>query len=143
MVSGASTADGVTSSLYAFDYQGPGSTVAFVVNTVATKGWQLEREGIDLDEVGADLQGYKMCASLYPQGRLEEGADPIEFRVGAADYSNQSIQWKDWQTFDGDSLYKLDFNAAGRFLAINIRHNDYHHVTLSGFDMDLVIISDE
>jgi hypothetical protein len=143
MVAGASTTYSLTASLYAFDPQGPGSTVAFSVNTNATLGWLLEREGIDLDEVAADLPGYKMVASLYPQGRFEPGASAIEFSVGAADYANQSINWSAYQTYDGSTLYKLDFNVAGRYLAVRIRHDDYHYVTLSGFDMDVAIISDE
>jgi hypothetical protein len=142
MVGGLSSLDGLVAQLYAFDTQGPGSTVSYVVNTTATKGWQLQREGIDLDEVAADLNGYKTLSSLYPQGRLEADALPIEFTAGACDYANQTIIYKDWQTYDGQELYKLDFNVAGRFLAIKIRHNDYHWATLSGFDADIELTAD-
>src|SRR5262249_48689434 len=106
MVGNASSLDGLVARLYAFDPQGPGSTVAFQVNTNATKGWQLERTGVDLDEVAADLNGYKLVSSIYPQGRLEPGAAPIEFSVGATDFSNQEVIWSPFQTFDGAELYK-------------------------------------
>jgi hypothetical protein len=143
MVGNVSSVHSLTTSLYAYDPQGPGSIIASTVNTHATKPAYLERLGIDLDEIAADLPGYKMLASLYPQGRLEVGAEPMEFAVGSCDYANQSIVWKDYQTYDGEELYKLDFNAAGRFLAIKMRHDDYRWFTLSGFDADVAIISDE
>lgn len=142
MVGNTSSPDTLTARLYAFDPQGPGSTVAYTVNTNATKGWQLERTGFDLDEIGADIPGYKVINSIYPQGRLEDGADPLEFSMGSNDFPNQPIAWSDWQTYDGLGLYKLDFNRAGRFLAMRIRHDDYHWMTLSGFDFDLDILAD-
>jgi hypothetical protein len=142
MVGNTSSADGLTARLYAFDLQGPGSTVSYLVNTAATKGWQLEHTGIDMDEVGADLPGYKLINSVYPQGRLEIGALPIEFSVGANDFPNQNIVWSDWQTYDGNELFKLDFNVTGRYLAFRIRHLDYHWITLSGFDFDIDVLAD-
>jgi hypothetical protein len=142
MVGNTSSPDSLTGRLYAFDPQGPGSTVSYLVNTNATKGWQLERTGIDMDELGADIPGYKVVSSIFPQARLEAGALPIEFSVGSNDAPNQTVTWTDWQTYDGDTLFKLDFNRAGRFLAFRIRHNDYHWVTLSGFDFDIDILAD-
>jgi hypothetical protein len=133
---------GLIPTLYANEPQGPGSVVAYPVDTDATQGWYLERTGIDLDEVAADLNGYKLLSTIYPQARLESGADAIEFSVGATDYANEEVIWSDYQTYDGDSLYKLDFNVAGRFLAIRIRHDDYHWTTLSGFDLDLDILGE-
>ena len=133
----ADSAHSLTKSLYAFDLQGPGSSVAFPIDTNATKGWTLIREGIDLDELGADLKGYKVINSIYPQARLEPGAQPINFYVGATDYSNIPVVYDPVQTFDGNTLYKLDYNMSGRYLSIKITHNDYRYVNLLGFDVDL------
>jgi hypothetical protein len=77
---------GLSTSLYAFDAYGKGSTAVAVVDTAATALRYLERNGIDLDEVGADLRGYKTASSLYPQARLDADAAPLMFTFGSADY---------------------------------------------------------
>lgn len=133
---------GVAKSLYAFDPVGPGSTVAYAIDTNATRGWQLIREGIDLDEIGAELRGYKCLDSVYPQARLEAGAEPIEFSFGSADYFNQAVEYTDWQTYDGDEFYKLDFRSAGRYLSMKMRHQDTSYVNITGFDFDVDILGD-
>ncbi len=142
MVGDVNTSPVTTKSLYAFDLQGPGSTVAFSVDTNATKGWSLYRDGLDLDEIGTDLSGYKVVNSIYPQGRLELGATPITFSFGSADYFNDSVVMSPPQTYDGSSLYKLDYNAAGRYLSMQVTHDDYHYVKLTGFDFDLDVLGD-
>ena len=136
------TAASLTESLYAFDLQGPGSSVSFAVDTNATKGWSLYRDGIDLDEVGVDLKGYKVLNAIYPQGRLEVGATPITFSFGSADYFNDTVVMSAPQTWDGSSLYKLDYNASGRFLSMFATHNDYHFVKLTGFDFDMDVLGE-
>lgn len=137
MVGDTNSTYSLTEQLYAFDLQGAGSIVSFPVDTHATKGWTLIRDGIDLDEVGADLQGYKVISSIIPQGRLEAGALPITFSFGSADYFNDNVVMSADQTYDGGSLYKLDYNSAGRYLSMKITHNDYHYINLTGFDFDL------
>ncbi len=139
-VADANSAYSLTETLYVFDLQGPGSKIALPVNTNATKGWTLLRDGIDLDDVGADLKGYKVVNSIYPQARLESGAQPITFEVGAADFFNAPITYDSPQTYDGNTLYKLDYNMPGRYLALRITHNDYHYVNLSGFDLDIDVL---
>jgi hypothetical protein len=132
----------LSESLYAFDLQGPGSSIALPVDTHATLGWTLIRDGIDLDQVGVDLRGYKVTNTIYPQARLEIGAQPLTFYVGAADFFNDPINWADPQTYDGDTLYKLDYNIGGRYLAIKITHNDWHYINLTGFDLDLDVLGE-
>lgn len=142
MVGDVSDPYNLTESLYAFDLQGPGSVVAFTVDQHATKGWSLFRDGIDLDEVGADLKGYKVLNSIIPQGRLEVGAAPITFSFGSADYFNDPVVMSAPQTWDGDTLYKLDYNAAGRYLSMQVTHNDYRYVKLTGFDFDMDVLGE-
>lgn len=141
-VGDANATYGLSESLYALDLQGPGSSIAFPVDTHATLGWTLIRDGIDLEEVGADLKGYKVTNSIYPRARLEADAAPIVFDVGAADYFNDPVQWAPSQTYDGDALYKLDYNMAGRYLALKITHADWHYVNLSGFDLDVDVFGE-
>lgn len=142
-VGAESTDYGLSARLYAHDLYGKGSLVSSPVDEAATQGMFLERLGIDLDEVGAELRGEKILHSIYPQARLGEEAAPLEFEVGAADYFNQDPVWAEVQTYDGAELRKLDFGQTGRWLSIRVNFPDYKEVTLTGFDMDLDVISDE
>jgi hypothetical protein len=135
-------ASGLTKSVYAFDPSGPLSKVSAAVDTNATIGMFLERDGIDLDNLGADLKGYKVIVSLYPQGRLEPSAQPLQFAVGSANFFNDTADYSDYMTWDGKTStggYKLDFNESGRFLALRIRFDDFHFCSLSGYDADLQV----
>lgn len=132
----------LSESLYAFDLQGPGSIIALPVDTHATLGWTLQRDGIDLDEAGVDLKGYKVINSIYPQARLEPNAQPITITVGAGDYFNDTVTWDAPQTYDGSTNYKLDYNMPGRFLSIKMVHNDWHYVNLTGFDVDVDVLGE-
>lgn len=127
----------LATSLYAFDPYGKTSTVVFPVDLNATAPVYLEKTGIDLDMLGKDLRGYVSCNTLYPQARLDSGAAPLTFTMGAADYYNGVPSYSATQTYDGDSLYKLDYRASGRFLSLKMSHADYRQFSLSGLDLDL------
>lgn len=135
----AHDAEGLTTSLYAFDAYGRGSSVLSGVDEVATKPRVLVRTGIDLEELGADLKGYKTASSVWPQARLDEGAEPLLIEVGSADYFGEEPEYTSAQTYTGtDAGDQIDPNSAGRWLAIRITHDDYHNMRLSRFDVDLV-----
>jgi hypothetical protein len=131
----------LSTSLYAFDIYGQGSMVSFPVDTNATMPRYLERDGIDLDEVNAELRGYKTCASIYPQARLGSGAAPLMINAGASDGFNLSPTFVGYQPYDGDDDYKLDFNVAGRYLSLRIMFSDYKELSISGFDLDIKLTS--
>lgn len=128
---------GLTTSLYAQDLFGTGSTVSFPVDTNATKPRLLERDGIDLDSLNADLRGYKVVSSIFPQGRFGPGAQPLMIAVGASDYANVPAVFSDYQPYDGNTNYKCDYNIGGRFLSMHLLYSDYNEMSLSGFDIDL------
>jgi len=136
-VGDSNTAYSLTNSLYAQDLFGTGSTVAFPVDTNATKPRVLERDGIDLDSLNADLRGYKVVSSIFPQGRFGAGAQPLMIAVGTSDYANVAATFSAYQPYDGNLNYKLDFNAGGRFLSMRLLYSDYNEMSLSGFDIDL------
>lgn len=142
MIGDVNTQYNLTESVYAFDLEGPGSLTSFPVDTNATQGWTLVHDGIDLDQIGADLKGYKVVSSIYPRCRLELNAQPITFSFGSADYFNENVVMSAPQTYDGNTLYKLDYNSAGRYLLMQITHNDYHWVSFTGFDFDLDIVGE-
>ena len=129
---------GLTNRLYAFDNFGQGSTVAFPVDTAATKPRYLERDGVDLDDLNVDLTGYKTVASVYPQARLGAGAANLMINVGASDSYNVPATFpRDYQPYNGVDLTKLDFNVAGRWLSYRIRFDDYKEFSISGLDLSL------
>jgi hypothetical protein len=41
-----------------------------------------------------------------------------------------------------EGLYKLDYNLAGRYLAMHVLFPDYLFVSISGYDADLEVIAD-
>jgi hypothetical protein len=133
---------GLANALYAFDAYGEQSTISFPVDVFATAKSTLERDGIDLDEIGADLTGYKIVTGVYPQGRIDPDSSPVQFRFGASDHFNQPAVFSDWQDYDGADNSKLDFTNAGRFLSCQIRFNDHKQFTLSGLDLDVEIIGE-
>jgi hypothetical protein len=134
----ASATYGLTTRLYAFDLFGQGSTVAFPVDTAATKPRYLERDGIDLDEMNVDLRGYKTVHAVYPQARLGSGAANLMIDVGVSDSFNVPATFpRGYQPYNGSDLAKLDFNVAGRWLSYRIRHDDYKELSISGLDIEL------
>lgn len=133
---------GLATSLYAFDQYGTGSIAPFPVDTNATKGMYLEHMGIDLtalENVGKDLADMVTLSSIYPQGRLDADAAPVQFVVGGADFFTSTPVLAPVQTYDAQSLYKLDYNISGRYLTVQIMFPDYKSVTLTGFDLDLIL----
>lgn len=143
MVGDTNATYNITASLYAFDPVGPLSQNVSPVDTNATKPAFLKRDGIDLDEIGVDLKGYKVAYSLYPQGRIDpQASQPIQFAVGGADYFNVGPNFSAFTTWDGQALYKLDFNIAGRYLAIEVEFTDYHFFSLSGYDVDIDVLGE-
>ena len=133
----------LTESLYAFDPYGPLSQVNDPVDTNATARMLLNRDGIDLDAVGADLRGYKLCRSIWPLGRLDMNAASLpQFTIGAADDYNDTVTFSAPMTWDDQLNFKLDFNIAGRYLFIQMLYNSYNNISLSGFDMDLDVLGE-
>jgi hypothetical protein len=113
------------------------------VDTVATAPVYMERDGIDLDEVSEGLRSYWHVISIYPQGRLDSDSVPLEFSFGSADYFGQSPPfYSDYQTYDPRTEYKLDYDTGGRYLAMRMRYNDYKSFSLSGLDLDAVVLTD-
>lgn len=127
-------------SMYAYDIYGSGSIVSYSVDTNANKKAYLERNGIDLDQFpDIDLSFYKILDTIYPLGTIASNANTtLSFEVGSSDYYGVAATFDGTaQTYDGDTLYKLDFNMAGRYLALKITYDDYTAFTLAGLDLDI------
>jgi hypothetical protein len=128
---------GLQARVYGRDLYGDGSNLSSNVDTIATRPGLLLRDGIDLDELDAELRGYKVILGIYPQGRLDPAAAPMEFTVGVTDYPNVPPVFSPMQTYDALENYKLDFTEAGRFLSLRMDYPDYKTMSLSGLDIDL------
>ena len=130
---------GVSSSLYAFDFEGAGSVAPYPVDHNATGPVKLERVGIDLDELDAELREYKLISSVYPQARVDtSGGHMLQISIGASDYPNDiSPTWGPYQPYDGVQYRKLDYNIAGRWVGIRVLWDDWHSFTLTGLDLDI------
>lgn len=141
MVGEASVAEGLsTNMLYALDLTSGGAVFTFEVNEAATGPFQLKRDGIDLDEVGEELRGYKHMTALWPQARLAPD-ELLEFSLGAADTFNVDAEFSgylDSMTYNGINLNKVDYVASGRYLGIHIRYDSFKDLSISGLDIELV-----
>jgi hypothetical protein len=131
-----------TSGAAAIDsYELPNSVYASgLIDAPRTAPVSLQISQVNLDELGAKLRGYKVLKSIYPEGRIDPGAPPLMFNFGSSDYTNDPKPMDGTaMSFDGSSLYKLDYMAAGRFLSMKVTFNDYRNFTLSGLDADFEI----
>jgi len=107
------------------------------LDTVATAPVLLEKSSMDLDSLQENLRAYKVVKSMYPEARLWSGSQPMSFTWGSTDYPGSPPPiLGNPQTFDGSSLYKLDFNLAGRYLSLVVTYNDFYDFSLTGFDFD-------
>ncbi len=115
------------------------TTTAWPIDDNANAGSFLYRAGLDLDELNAELRGYKLCSSVYPQIRLGSDAKPLTFSLGSTDYTSDEPVWGITQTYDR-TFYKLDHNIAGRFLFLKMEQSDHAQFSMSGLDYDLTLL---
>jgi len=138
-VSNAAPSYGITAGVRSFELPG----TVYVTGTIGTNSSPsvaLYISQMALDELGADIRGYKVLKSIYPEGRLAPNSVPMQFYFSASDYPNvPAPQYDDPMTFDGGSLYQLDYMTAGRFLGLKIIHNDVTQFSLSGLDVDFQV----
>jgi hypothetical protein len=134
-----STEYGLTASLYALDLAGQGSVAPYPVDPAATAPVYLERVGIDLDELDASLRDYKLVSSVYPQARVDTtNGQNLQVSIGVSDFPNNlTPTWGPYQPYDGVLNYKLDYNLAGRWVAIRVLWDDWRTFTMTGIDLDI------
>ncbi len=128
----------LTPKIHVLEAYDTGSTTE-TVDTVATTGCFARRDSIDLDEIDAELRGWKNIVSIYPQGRVFQAGNPLSFTFGSTVLPDASPVLGDPMTFDGDTDYKLDYRDAGRYLSMLVSYDDYKSFQLGGLDIDVVI----
>ncbi len=103
----------------------------------------IEHERIDLEE-WLQTSGDKVVyiSRAYPQ---YSGNGQLEIRFGVANTTNDSVQWEAWQTFDMATDYAVDFRAAGRYLAYQVRPvgQTTPNFACSGFDLEWAVVGEQ
>ena len=125
--------------LYGLDLSDEGS-MAFNIDSEATKPPFVERIGLDLDEVRSPLDGYKVVTRMLPQIATKNSTDTtLTIEFGASDIPSNTPTYTTTATFDISTDYKVDSRASGRYLSYKFSKasNDYADFELSGFDVDV------
>jgi len=79
-----------------------------------------------------DKADWHMALKLYPHA---EG-DAFRVRIGSQDYVTDSVAWSDYQAFDPNTDYKLDFRVSGRLHAIEFSSAADVSWKVSGYELD-------
>ena len=122
--------------LYGYDFLSRGS-MSFPVSDEATSDGFVERTGIDLDEMGADLRTYKVIRCVYPQATVYS-EQPITVTVGGHLYPGAAVDWETPVSFNATSGYKVDTIGGGRYLAIRYDFPTSADGELASYDLDVV-----
>lgn len=131
--------DGITSDkMYILDLADDGM-VSFPLDDEATKQPFLERQGLDLDEAGLPLSGYKVISRLFPQACTSNPAKEVTFTFGATDISSLLPNYTSDVTFDMETDHKIDTRTAGRYISYKMTYTDNKDFQLSGFDMEVTV----
>ena len=130
---------GVTQSkLYGIDLADTGS-LSFSVDTTYSEPFILERQGIDLDEQGLSLSGYKVISKMLPQVSTVNSDGEFSFTFGAADIPTGTPNYGPDITFDSNTSYKVDTRISGRYLSYKMTSATIKDFNFSGMDVDLQV----
>jgi hypothetical protein len=121
--------------IYGWDFLSKG-TMAYPICEEATPPPWIERLGIDLDEMGADLRSYKIIRAILPQTTIFDG-ETLDVRVGGHLYPGSPVTYSDAVTFDPRSGYKCDIIGGGRYLAVRFDFDAFSDFELASYDLDL------
>ena len=130
---------GVTQSkLYGIDLADNGS-LAFGVDATHSQPFLLERQGIDLDEQGIPLSGYKVINKIFPQISTGNPDGIFKITFGAADTPAATPSYGSEVTFDSNTGYKLDTRMSGRYLSFKLTSDNLKDFNFSGMDTDIIV----
>ena len=132
-------ADGITSDkIYGLDLSDEGS-IAFPLDTEATKGAVFERVGIDLDQAsrGVGVRGYKVLTRIYPQAQTNNTNKLLTLEFGASDTPSTAPTFSSPVSYNTETDHKIDSRAAGRYLSYRVTIPDTKDFEFSGFDFEV------
>lgn len=126
------------SKVYGIDLVNEGS-LAQSIDLDVSQGILLERVGIDLDEMGVPLSGYKVINRIYPQISTINSSGDFEFTFGAADTPIASPNYSSSSTFDARTGYKLDTRISGRYMSYKMTTAIPKDFAFSAMDIEVVV----
>jgi hypothetical protein len=115
-----------------------GSKVALPISSETIKPAVLRRIGIDL---GAPPSDVKMISRAMPKAHPRDIAGITSWRFGAYDFRVDDIVWSTARSFDPATEYKVDREASGRNLAVEVSQTDTDDFSLTGVDLEFRITS--
>jgi hypothetical protein len=127
-----------TSKVYGIDLVDEGS-LAQAIDQAVSKDVLLERIGLDLDEMGVPLSGYKVINRILPQISTSSPDGVFEFTFGAADTPIATPNYANSSNFDARSSYKLDTRISGRYLSYKMTTAIPKDFAFSAMDVEVVV----
>lgn len=134
-------ANGLTESrVYATDLPTIG-VVNLPANLETFKPAYVVRAGLDMDEIQAGLRGYKTIRGLQPQAEFEVSDGTFYWQLGASDLPGGPIVYSTNYYFNPSTDYQISSKVSGRYLAYKISTSNIENFRISGFDMDVLVLS--
>ena len=137
MLGRTDTSQGLTAPrIYVLDVI-DGGKAPYGIEPEAIKPVFLERSGLDLDNLGKNLNQYAYLQELWPQMSAEHPED-IYWQFGSTDLINREPLWSEEMPFDPETEGKLDINESGKYLSYRFGLRGSGDFKLSGFDVQMV-----
>jgi hypothetical protein len=114
-------------------------TLTQAVDTTVSQLPYLERVGIDLDEQGVKLSGYKVINKVYPQISTPNSDGNFTFNFGAGLIPTSTPQYDPDTHFDANVDYKVDTRMSGRYLSYKLACDTLKDFAFSGMDVEVVV----
>ena len=124
--------------IYGLDLVDQGSLAAEIATDVSQPVF-LERIGIDLDEQGIPLTGYKVITKVTPQVSTPNSDGNFNFTFGAANIPTLAPNYGTDIVFDALSDYKLDTRISGRYLSYKLTSDSLKDFAFSGMDVEVMV----
>ena len=126
------------STIYGLDLPDLGSLTQ-ATDTIVSKPALLERSGIDLDDQGIQISGYKVLNTFYPQMATANLDGNFTFHFGAADIPTAAPNYEPAITFDVYAGYKVDTRISGRYLSYKVAAPTLKDFSFSGMDVNVIV----
>lgn len=126
------------SRIYGLDLVDEGS-LSTELDAIVSQPVFLERVGIDLDEQGIPLTGYKVISKITPQISTPNADGNFRFTFGAATIPTSAPNYSPTVTFDALVDYKVDTRIAGRYLSYKLTSEALKDFAFSGMDVEVAV----
>ena len=126
------------SKVYGIDLIEKGS-LSQPIDTDVSKPFFLERVGLDLDDQGIPLTGYKIISKITPQISTDSSEGSFVFTFGAADLPHATPNYGSPVSFDALYNYKVDTRMAGRYLSYKMTAGADKDFNFTGMDVDVTV----